>query len=512
MIFRFNGGTCDQSFNIQESDLFRCIDLNGGAPTTGGIAYIRVTTLEGDTIYFEGRVNVGDEFALNDGGNTVEANMNVTVYAGSTAADALPENIVQTLVYHSSCSQNLFLKDRFGSVQLVVFINEDQGAVSCFLPVSFGYSITNEGDFDSRMVTLIVSRNGEVIDLTDKVEGVIVPVGQVYNVVEQTVIDMTVRLTYTTISIITGETLPTGRRCVGRDTLVFIAGNPLPRGVPSQKPTQAPTTTPVPTPDPLTTPCDIRADISCRASNGVDCRFLQVPTDAQCIATEGGDRTRPTEFVFKYTGLPCDQFAIDEFDCEDDEGGPAGQSEVYVDISKGGTTYFQGVVSVGERITASSGEEFDNDVDIEISTPDQETFLQYLKLSTRCREEDNIILLQNYGALQLTSFTIANQGEVSIEVDITYTFAVENPGKLAMELLTADFSTDLVGSGSILDPSEPAPILVLNDVITSNEYTTSLLLTEPNVYNAVFNVTGQSFNLLGCEDDRTYSFEIFAPP
>ena len=39
----------------------------------------------------------------------------------------------------------IFVKDRFRSIQFVLFINEMQGKVSCFLPVYFGYTLTNEG-------------------------------------------------------------------------------------------------------------------------------------------------------------------------------------------------------------------------------------------------------------------------------------------------------------------------------------------------------------------------------
>ena len=70
--FRYNGGDCSQSNNLQDRQKFNCFDLeppvgSGPPPTTAGeVAYVLATTLGGDDIYFEGFVPVGETFSLNE--------------------------------------------------------------------------------------------------------------------------------------------------------------------------------------------------------------------------------------------------------------------------------------------------------------------------------------------------------------------------------------------------------------------------------------------------------------
>ena len=65
MTWRFNGGTCEQSFNIQEADKFVCTDFaEGGAPTSGS-AFLTVASVKDPTdVYFDGEVDVGDLFTM----------------------------------------------------------------------------------------------------------------------------------------------------------------------------------------------------------------------------------------------------------------------------------------------------------------------------------------------------------------------------------------------------------------------------------------------------------------
>jgi hypothetical protein len=140
MVFLYNGGDCSQSFNVQE-DKFFCTDLNGGPPTErGAVSYIVVTDLDGETIFHADFVEVGSLFTLSDGGDTFPADQLITIYSSNDTAN--PDNIIQSIQYHSSCSSNLFLKDRFGATQLVIWVNEDQGVVSCFANQTFELDIT----------------------------------------------------------------------------------------------------------------------------------------------------------------------------------------------------------------------------------------------------------------------------------------------------------------------------------------------------------------------------------
>ena len=74
MIFLYNGGDCEQSFNVQgEQGLFFCTDLDGGPPTVRGeSSFIVVTDTKGETIYHSDWVEVGKPFVLSDGGNNFD--------------------------------------------------------------------------------------------------------------------------------------------------------------------------------------------------------------------------------------------------------------------------------------------------------------------------------------------------------------------------------------------------------------------------------------------------------
>ena len=240
MVFRYNGGDCSQSFNIQPITLFQCIDFNGGPPDTeGATSYIVITDTKGQNIiYYDGFASVGEELTLEDGGNRVEANMNITIFSSDVTT---PENVVQSVIYHSSCSRNLFLKDRYGSLQLVVFVNELQGIVSCFFSVTFDFNIANTGSFDTSLVSLEAVSNIGVFNLTDEVLGTTIVPGETFVVTRDFFLDLTVRKTYTFESVIVGETLPApGELCQDSDSLSFTAGNPLPPKIPTIAPIGAP--------------------------------------------------------------------------------------------------------------------------------------------------------------------------------------------------------------------------------------------------------------------------------
>jgi hypothetical protein len=74
-------------------------------------------------IYFDGVVNLGESFGIdstNAGDNSLRANTYVLIYD-------LDGNLLQTINFHTSCSQDLFLGDQFGGIKLVGFVGESGG-------------------------------------------------------------------------------------------------------------------------------------------------------------------------------------------------------------------------------------------------------------------------------------------------------------------------------------------------------------------------------------------------
>ena len=83
LTFRFNGGDCLDSNNIQDPRVFTCEDFFGGPPAAddvGAEAYMQITDIKGEGIvYFDGVIAVGEVFNItNNLPNTVIiANVNV---------------------------------------------------------------------------------------------------------------------------------------------------------------------------------------------------------------------------------------------------------------------------------------------------------------------------------------------------------------------------------------------------------------------------------------------------
>ena len=225
MTWRFNGGDCEQSFNIQEADKFTCTDFAGGAPTEGS-AWLTVTSVKDESdVYFDGEVRVGDLFSM-FAGNTNKGKFDADSFF-YVYSDSSKTNLLQLSSVHTSCSQNLFLKDKFGSVQLLIFENEF-GLFTCFVQATYGFTLTNQGAADSGTIVEFTSTtNGVADDCLSAIPdgGGTVQPGDTVIVDKQVLIDMTVRQEYNTVAYIRAET-PGGFSCDDTSTLQFTAGNP----------------------------------------------------------------------------------------------------------------------------------------------------------------------------------------------------------------------------------------------------------------------------------------------
>ena len=221
----FNGGGCEQSDNTQELK-FTCADSNGGPPINEGEqVYIIVTDIKGlGVTYFSGLVAVGETYSLNDEGQRFEADQFITVYTPDQST------VLQSVQYHSSCSSNLELKNRFGASQLVEFINDLQGLVSCFQTVSFAIDValpitaTGSESIELTTMTAMTSFAG-LIDLTPQVAGqVIGPDSPSIVVTLEGTINAAERQMYTIAYSVEGVRVSDGALCTGMDMISFVAG------------------------------------------------------------------------------------------------------------------------------------------------------------------------------------------------------------------------------------------------------------------------------------------------
>jgi hypothetical protein len=135
---RYTGAGCDGSDNSQDPSKVTCI---GGSASASPV---RVVVTDKDEVYQyldTGAANVSlgdtvDVAAAAGGRDDLKAESMVKIYnAGG--------DLIETVVFHTSCSQPLNLGDKFASVEIYGMATTEGSIVSQELPVVYTYTITN---------------------------------------------------------------------------------------------------------------------------------------------------------------------------------------------------------------------------------------------------------------------------------------------------------------------------------------------------------------------------------
>jgi len=203
--------------------------------------------------------------------------------------------LLQTTNLHLSCSQPLFLFDRFGASQVTSWIETDGRVVSdTQADVSTGTIVVQlDTTPETKPVRLtemqvITSALDNPIDYTSQIAGTVLEPGASIELPGFAIdIELGVRTRYTFFTTIIGETLDGTNTCNGNSFLECVVGFNLDPVFPTNVPTQRPTLTPFPTGDPLTTPCQIASSIGCTviepSINGIiGCDDLRSGASATC--------------------------------------------------------------------------------------------------------------------------------------------------------------------------------------------------------------------------------------
>lgn len=499
--------------------MFFCSDLNGGPPrSTNESAFIVVMDTEGKTIYHRDWVQVGTYFVVSDDGNSFGANQQITIYNSSNTDSS--DNILQAIQYHSSCSNDLFLKDRFGALQLVQWVNDIQGVVTCFANQTFDLDITVPLDVQggpATLTNLMIASNVEpfFFNMTDKVAGSVLEPGETFSTSISVPLDLTTRKVYN-FAISVQAATSTGQICNANNLQSFTAGSPLPPTYPTSSPSTAPTSTNQPTTDPETTPCDLEADISCRTSTGRTCRSIAFPARV-CDSDED-----PTLLQFEYTGRSCTVSASTDFNSRCREatlGLNLTQEQVYIIVEgpRINSLLYNGIVAQGETfsLTSSLGRDITimvMELDAATGLPTPTELQRINRLDTSCGGEPgkDLTLGQDYGAVRLVGFETQEQGLVSTVETITVTYAIRNDGVFPALLLSTFSQSPFVnGSRQLLSEAQT----ILDGEELSFTETASL-----NVENAAQAGTLFQFGLfltgdgaasgLPCFDQADYFFRV----
>lgn len=174
------------SFTDQDTSQFQCIDFDTAAVSEN--VFLVVFDVTSGIVYESRFIAVGDEFSVQDFGS--EGNvLNITTYASS---DISPQNMIQTVVFDRSCSSPLSLADRFGSSQLVVYVNSLQGVVTSVVQATYTISISVDSQDSAGVVTSLTSllEETEIVDLTSAVDGSFVSLGQMVRVEQSVRVDL----------------------------------------------------------------------------------------------------------------------------------------------------------------------------------------------------------------------------------------------------------------------------------------------------------------------------------
>eukprot|EP00539_Tryblionella_compressa_P000645 CAMPEP_0178741446 /NCGR_PEP_ID=MMETSP0744-20121128/5143_1 /TAXON_ID=913974 /ORGANISM="Nitzschia punctata, Strain CCMP561" /LENGTH=947 /DNA_ID=CAMNT_0020394317 /DNA_START=119 /DNA_END=2962 /DNA_ORIENTATION=- len=533
--FRYNGGDCSQSDNLQDRQKFDCFDVeppegSGPPPTGAGIeAYILATTLQGEDVYFEGFVEIGKTFTLNEGleYDKLSADMNITVYDPMGSEDpgeiVNQANMMQTMFLHLSCSQPLFLLDRFGAQQVVEWVEDDGRVVSTQVATTSGdleLSLNTtgvDGEEGIRLLeTNIISNTEGFINKTDEVNGVIISPGDVLPLAPIDItLDLSQRTRYTFFTTVVGETLDGSTECNGFDFHECIVGQALPPAFPTLAPTPSPTVTPYPTPDPLTTECVAEAEIRCIVTDPFlsDCEDLQAPSDLRC-----SDGAELTELVFEFTGNKCDGTEL----CEDLSEDPI-PDEVYIEITDCETTgFYQASANQGDRITVNSrGNFLCPTIEISIQTLDfnltaeanEGEELQTLVLPTSClsaaEDVDGITLNEDYGALKLIRYTSDLDGVQTEFATVQMNYVVVNPGAFGASIASAQLSSGFSGDQDLV--TSPTVVGARTELqLFTETVTVNLLESAETTFGFSLSIEGESTSegAQVCASDEIYEFTV----
>jgi hypothetical protein len=243
MKYIYSGGGCENSWNFMDAEKFTCQDFNGGPPTTPGeMSFIVVTDDDGSATYTREYVAVDSLYEMDAGGEEFAANSIITIYKNNNTGDL--SNLLQSVQFHSSCSQSLALKNRFGASILVEWTNEEQGTISCFGNASFSITVNIPVEFTggpATVTSLTVASNVDpfFFNLTDSVAGQTLNAGDTFIAEVSVPLDLSEKRTYTLLVTLQADTAG-GTTCSATEVLSFEAGFPLPPIFPTFAPTDAP--------------------------------------------------------------------------------------------------------------------------------------------------------------------------------------------------------------------------------------------------------------------------------
>jgi len=505
--FRYNGGGCSQSDNLQPRQKFSCADENGGPPLVQGTPnYIIAFPTGGSDLYFSGPVAVGEKYTLNQNleFDKLSADMSIQIF------DSEGGNLLEQVDVHLSCSQPLFLFDKFGASQVTEWI-ETSGRI-----VSDKQTDVQTGTIEVKLdtasdiikpirlleMTVLTNTQEEPIDYTSQIAGVVLGPGDVIELDGFGIdIELTERTRYTFFTTLIGETLDGTNQCNGFDFLECTIGFNLNPVFPTLVPTPNPTITPFPTLDPKNAACEVSTDISCtvKSLEGISCDQIKAPAGETCP-----DDAELLVAYLKYDGSLGDSIFL----------------EIVCDKS---TTYIDRVIEQDETFQFRTRSNSCEEVEFIVYTSDPNidgSFLQQNTVSTSCPGPWTLGA-RIADVFSLDAFVDTKDDGISFdlhidEVEVQLDYTVVNNGQFPLTVISGEISDIYIGSDTGIGGSialEGLPITLAprsQQVFQSNTEVVKMAGRSGDVATYSFSVGAETRNqfALPCSDETSQTLEL----
>lgn len=493
LCFKYTGNTCPEN-EERPPGMISCSDMFGGPQP-----FADITILNGNKTFVDQTFELGDEVCITDDGAELPEELVVIVNAPMGGNEPM---LNQRLTIDSSCQgQGLKLLQSYGALDLVQYVN-CEGDNSCFVPVTFTFTVSNDGQTTSTVTEVDFTYNSESENLIaanffSLLEGetILLEEPRVAECCSQLIINASVTVTAE------GDN---GNKCSDNATLIYekpIETSP-PLASPSPAPTKSspapvtaePTTLPTskttsptsakptarPTPNPTIKPSPTKPPTSLPTTPSVApvtsppsaIRECQAELIVECIPPVNDTSGIPYEncdfppaqclepatlMTFQYDGGDCsDSLNVQDptiYTCQDFFGGPPRTDEIGVesliivtDDKDFNIIYFTGIVPVGGsfNITNPEGDNLllGSNVNVTIYEGDKapKNIRQTLIINTDNSEVT--FIKDRYGSLFLIAFQNSLQGFVDCFFDVFFKYSASSSES---RISTVETLTSIVG-------------------------------------------------------------------
>ncbi|CAB9517223.1 receptor-like protein kinase [Seminavis robusta] len=238
LVYRYTGRTC--ALGLDD-----CADVSELMDET----FIVVEDSVGNTL-FEGKVWVGAELTIDNGGACIPSSLIVSVISEEHLEQQhlVDVDLAQTVTVDSSCSGDVTLLDEFGALTFTGYQCANQVARNCSMGVVYNVTTTNVGNGPQEITSFNFDLNGDATVIDAGLPTLEPQSG--FAVMQPKQIDLCTSAEYGASSQVEATMPGATLQCQGDAEVSFtiIAPTPLPTKRPSSSPSSAPSGSPSSTP------------------------------------------------------------------------------------------------------------------------------------------------------------------------------------------------------------------------------------------------------------------------